>query len=78
VGRVSHPIPFGAPDRAPTDLFFLLACPDDRLHLHTLARLCLMAQKSELLYRLRTAETAMEMEEEIISAEGAVIRSADE
>ena len=53
LGRTIQQIPFGAPDGRPTDLFFLIGCPEDRLHLHTLARLCLMAQKTDLLAELR-------------------------
>jgi mannitol/fructose-specific phosphotransferase system IIA component (Ntr-type) len=34
VGRPIQPIHFGAPDGEPTQLFFLICCQDDRLHLH--------------------------------------------
>lgn len=78
VGRSVQPIPFGAPDHGPTELFFLLGCPDDRLHLHTLARICLMAQKTELLSRLRVAASSEEMHEEILQAEKAVLGSRGE
>lgn len=54
-GRTIQPIHFGSPDGQPTDLFFLICCQDDQLHLHTLARLCTMAQKTDLLARLRAA-----------------------
>jgi nitrogen PTS system EIIA component len=74
LGRTVHPLPFGAPDGRPTDLFFLLACPDDRLHLHTLARLCLMAQKSDLLQRLREADEAEDMLRVLVEAEESVLR----
>jgi len=76
LGRTVHPIPFGAPDGAPTDLFFLLGCPDDRLHLHTLARLCLMALKTDLLDRLRQLSTPDEMCEEIVQSEDAVLKAS--
>ena len=52
LGRTVQTIPFGAPDGGYTRLFFLLCCQDDRIHLHTLARLCLMAQKTDLLKQL--------------------------
>ena len=52
LGRTVQTIPFGAPDGGYTRLFFLLCCQDDRLHLHSLARLCLMAQKTDLLSQL--------------------------
>jgi mannitol/fructose-specific phosphotransferase system IIA component (Ntr-type) len=51
-GRTVQPINFGAPDGEPTELFFLICCHDDRLHLHTLARLCRMAQKTDLAARI--------------------------
>jgi mannitol/fructose-specific phosphotransferase system IIA component (Ntr-type) len=52
LGRTIATIPFGAADGGHTRLFFLLCCQDDRLHLHTLARLCLMAQQTDLLSEL--------------------------
>jgi nitrogen PTS system EIIA component len=75
LGRTIQQIPFGAPDGRPTDLFFLIGCPDDRMHLHTLARLCLMAQKTELLAELRQAQDAEAMCECILAAEQAVLAS---
>ena len=74
LGRTVQPIPFGAPDGGATDLFFLLACPDDRFHLHTLARLCLIAQKTEVLHRLRAAADAQEMHECVLAAEAQVLK----
>ena len=73
LGRTPQEIPFGAPDGRPTDLFFLLACPDDRLHLHTLARLCLMAQKTEVLSELRQAPDAETMCACLIASEARVL-----
>jgi excisionase family DNA binding protein len=55
LGRTVQPIHFGAPDGRPTDLFFLLGCREEALHLRLLARLCLMAQKTDLLEQLRAA-----------------------
>lgn len=52
LGRTIAGIPFGAHDGGHTRLFFLLCCQDDRLHLHTLARLCMMASKTDLLAQL--------------------------
>ena len=75
LGRTIQEIPFGAPDGQPTDLFFLIGCPDDRMHLHTLARLCLMAQKTDLLADLRQATDADAMYDCIIAAEQAVLAS---
>ncbi len=75
LGRTIQQIPFGAPDGQPTDLFFLIGCPDDRMHLHTLARLCLMAQKTDLLAELRQAGDAAAMRDCIIAAEQAVLEN---
>lgn len=58
LGRTVQTIPFSAPDGSYTRLFFLLCCQDDRLHLHTLARICLMAQKTDLLAQLWRAPDA--------------------
>jgi excisionase family DNA binding protein len=73
LGRTIQQIPFGSPDGQPTNLFFLIGCPDDRIHLHTLARLCLMAQKTEMLVALRQAVDADAMCEAILAAERAVL-----
>ena len=75
LGRTIQPIHFGAPDGQPTDLFFLVGCPDDRMHLHTLARLCLMAQKTDLLTDLRQAADADALCDCIIAAEQTVLAS---
>jgi excisionase family DNA binding protein len=76
LGRTIQPIPFGAPDGQPTHLFFLLACPDDRLHLHTLARLCLMAQKTNILEQLQQAADAESMYQSLIASEAAVLEGS--
>lgn len=69
LGRTTQPIPAGAPDGKPTDIFFLVCCQDDRTHLHTLARLCSMALSTGMLAALRSAGSAEEMYEAIIRAE---------
>lgn len=58
LGRTITTIPFGACDGGHTRLFFLLCCQDDHLHLHTLARLCMMATKTDLLAQLWHAPDA--------------------
>ncbi|MGA2852743.1 MAG: PTS sugar transporter subunit IIA [Verrucomicrobiota bacterium] len=73
VGRPVQEIHFGSPDGKPTDLIFLLCCQDDRMHLHTLSRICLMAQKTEMLSQLRAAPDATAMRECIIAAEQGVL-----
>ena len=73
VGRPVQEIHFGAPDGQPTHLFFLLCCQDDRLHLHTLARLCLIAQKTQILDRLREAPDAETMRNALMAAEQEIL-----
>lgn len=73
VGRPIQEIHFGAPDGEPTHLFFLLCCQDDRLHLHTLARLCLIAQKTTVLEQLRAAPDAQAMRDALIGAEQEIL-----
>ncbi|MBI5385184.1 MAG: PTS sugar transporter subunit IIA [Verrucomicrobia bacterium] len=73
VGRPIQEIHFGAPDGRPTNLFFLICCQDDRIHLHTLARLCMMAMKTEVLPRLRAAPDALAMFDVIVASEQEVL-----
>ncbi len=54
--RAERPVFFGSQDGEGTDLFFLICSPDRALHLHILARLCLLAHGSTLLDDLRAAE----------------------
>jgi mannitol/fructose-specific phosphotransferase system IIA component (Ntr-type) len=78
LGRTIQPIHFGAPDDRPTDLFFLLCCQDEVLHLHTLARLCLIVLKTELLDQLRAGTDADAMHECLLNAEQTVIKPSDD
>lgn len=74
LGRTVQPIHFGAPDSQPTDLFFLLGCQDESLHLHTLARLCLMAQKTDMLEQLRYAPAEPDvLHQLLLASESSVI-----
>ena len=73
VGRPIQEIHFGAPDGEPTHLFFLICCQDDRLHLHTLARLCLVAQKTKVLDQLRDAPEAQTMRDVLMAAEQEIL-----
>ena len=72
LARTANPIPFGAPDGENTDVFFLICCLDERLHLHILARLCTMLNTTDLLARIRAAEdgpalfTALDETEQIV------------
>ncbi len=74
-GRTVQPIYFGAPDGQPTDLFFLLCFQDDKLHLHTLARLCMMALKTDVLAKLRLAADSAALYEALIGAEEEVVKA---
>lgn len=55
LGRTIQAIPFGAPDGRASRLFFLLCCQEEDIHLHTLARLCLLARKTKVLDQLLEA-----------------------
>jgi mannitol/fructose-specific phosphotransferase system IIA component (Ntr-type) len=76
-GRTPAAVPFGASDGGLTDLFFLICCQDDRIHLHVLARLCLMATRTRLLEALRAAPDAAAISLAIRDSEADVIRSLD-
>jgi mannitol/fructose-specific phosphotransferase system IIA component (Ntr-type) len=69
VGRTIQEIYFGAPDGRPTWLFFLICCQDERIHLHTLARLCLIVQKTDIVSRLLEAPDAATMYAALLAAE---------
>ena len=69
LGRTARPVFFGAPDDEGTDIFFLINCTDRALHLHVLARLCLLAHGTTLLSDLRAASDAETMLELLRSAE---------
>jgi mannitol/fructose-specific phosphotransferase system IIA component (Ntr-type) len=74
LGRTEGHIFFGAADGEETDLFFLICCTDDALHLHTLARLCMLAHGSSLLPDLRAAGSAEEMLRLLNAAEHDLLR----
>ncbi len=69
LGRTVQEIHFGAPDARPTNLFFLICCQDDRLHLHALARICLMAHRTSILGQLRQSPDAPSMHASLLGAE---------
>jgi mannitol/fructose-specific phosphotransferase system IIA component (Ntr-type) len=74
LGRTIQPIPFGAPDGRATDLFFMVCCQDDRLHLHVLARICTICEFPGALCSLREAETARDVYDALVDLELEVIR----
>ena len=69
LARAAHPIHAGAIDGQPTDLFFLVCCHDDRIHLHTLARLCTMGHQTDMLAQLRQAPDADAMFDIVVQTE---------
>jgi len=69
LGRTVQEIHFGAPDGRPTWLFFLICCQDERLHLHTLARVCVLAQKTDVIAQLLAAPGADAMYDALLAAE---------
>jgi len=73
-GRTNTPIPFGAPDGNETDLFFLICCQNDRLHLHVLARLCLMCRDKSFLISLRQAPDAPSVHECLKNRETEILK----
>jgi len=58
--RTGCGIPFGAPDGGLTDLFFLVACRDQRTHLHVLARISRLLLRPGFADDLRAAETGLD------------------
>ena len=75
LGRTARPVFFGAPDDGGTDIFFLINCTDRALHLHVLARLCLLAHGTTLLPDLRAAPDAETMLEMLKTAETGLLGS---
>lgn len=55
-GRTFSGIPFGAPKRQLSDLFFLVLCRDSKTHLHVLARLGRIIQIPGFIDDLRAAD----------------------
>ena len=78
LGRTIQPVPFSAPDGRPTHVFFLICCEDDRIHLHTLARLCLVAQKTDVINQVRAAADAQTAYDQLVAAEASVLPSPEE
>jgi excisionase family DNA binding protein len=73
LGRTIQAIPFGAPDGRSSQVFFLICCQDDRIHLHTLARLCLLAMKTNVVTQLFEAADAASAYDALLAAELAVL-----
>jgi excisionase family DNA binding protein len=77
LGRTIQAIPFGAPDGHPSRLFFLICCDDERIHLHTLARLCLLGLKTKVMADLLACADAAAAYAALVAAEAAVLPPAE-
>lgn len=71
-GRTFSGIPFGAPKRQLTDLFFLVLCRDSRTHLHVLSRLGRIIQLPGLLDELRSANDGLRAYEIVCAADASL------
>lgn len=74
VGKTIGQVPFGSPDRSTTDIFFLICSQDDRIHLHVLARLCMMCHQTSLLLEMRETNDPQELHRLLIASEQQVIQ----
>jgi len=72
-GRTLSGIPFGAPRRQLSDVFFLVLCRDSRSHLYVLARLGRLIQSPGFLDALRAAKPSPAAYEVIAQADRALI-----
>jgi PTS system nitrogen regulatory IIA component len=62
IGRLHNPIFFGAaPDNSKTDLFFLICCKENQLHLQLLTQICMLCLNTSILSDLRQCESSDEM-----------------
>ncbi|MFA7173404.1 MAG: PTS sugar transporter subunit IIA [Kiritimatiellia bacterium] len=75
LARTEQPLYFGSQDGGQTDIFFLICCVDDDLHLHVLARLCMLIHGTSLLQNLREAKSAEEMYAMMQEAEEALLKT---
>ncbi len=76
VGKTTAQVLFGSPDRSTTDIFFLICCQDDRIHLHVLARLCMMCHQTSLLMEMRETDDSAELHRILVASEQQVIQMA--
>ena len=69
--RSAAPVDFGADDGKGTSVFFLLCAPDDRAHLHGLARLARILHSGGLA-AVKSASTAEDIKDAHASVEGSI------
>lgn len=72
-GRTSSGIAFGAERGSLTDLFFLVCCHEDGMHLRVLARLARILRHAGLLEDLRQAESPQDAWDLLVTAEAAIL-----
>ena len=72
VGRSWEGIPFGAPDGAPTYLFFLLGLKYDRLHLPILGRLARALRNPATIAKLRSLSSPDQLRALLLKEDAAV------
>ncbi|MFN9721027.1 MAG: PTS sugar transporter subunit IIA, partial [Planctomycetota bacterium] len=68
-GRTLSGIPFGAPGRVLTDLFFLVLARDAATHLQILARLGRILQREGIVDRLRASESGAAAYDLLVAAD---------
>ncbi|NLB66728.1 MAG: PTS transporter subunit EIIA [Lentisphaerae bacterium] len=74
LGKTVSQVPFGSPDGSTSDIFFLICCQDDRIHLHVLARLCMMCHQTSLLFEMRGLDDPKEIYRLLAESERQVIK----
>jgi mannitol/fructose-specific phosphotransferase system IIA component (Ntr-type) len=77
LGRTIQSIPYGASDGQASRLFFLICCENERIHLHTLARLFLLARKTKIVAELLAAPDATSAHAALVAAEAAILPSRE-
>jgi len=77
VAHTSQGIGFGAADGGLTDLFFLTCSPDDRHHLHVLARLCRLLRDPRLADDLRQAASPEQIISRLRDAEKDLLKRSE-
>jgi mannitol/fructose-specific phosphotransferase system IIA component (Ntr-type) len=73
LGRTIQSIPYGASDGQASRLFFLICCENERIHLHTLARLFLLARKTKIVTELLAAPDAASAHTALVAAEASIL-----
>ncbi len=68
-GKTNSGIPFGAPKRQLTDMFFLVLAQDSRIHLQVLSRLGRLLQIPDFVDNLRATQTSQEAFDLICNAD---------